>query len=293
MQKITPFLWYDNQVEEALELYTTAFKDSKVGSLTRNGEAGPGPAGTVMMATFQLAGREFMALNGGPHFKFSPAVSFFVDCETQEEVDALWGKLSAGGIVLMELGAYPFSEKFGWLEDKFGLSWQLNLAGRAQKITPFMMYVGEQHGKAEEAVKFYTSLFKDSSVLALERYGAGEGGTEGTVQRAVFSLAGQGFIALDGGLEHSFTFTPATSFFVNCETQEEVDVLWEKFTAEGEEEQCGWLKDRYGLSWQIIPAGLVELLYGEDAGKSKKAMEAMLQMKKIDLGKIRRAYEQG
>lgn len=115
MQKITPFLWFDDNAEEAMNFYVSVFKNSKVGSVSRYGEAGPGPKGTVMSATFQLEGQEFMALNGGPQFKFTPAISFFVDCETQEEVDALWEKLSAGGR----------KDRCGWLQDKFGVSWQI------------------------------------------------------------------------------------------------------------------------------------------------------------------------
>jgi len=115
MQKITPFLWFDNQAEEAMKFYTSIFKHSKVGRVSRYGDAGPGPKGTIMSATFELDGQEFMALNGGPHFKFSPAISFYVNCETQQEVDELWAKLSAGGK----------PERCGWLTDKFGLSWQI------------------------------------------------------------------------------------------------------------------------------------------------------------------------
>ena len=115
MQKITPFLWFNDQAEEAMNFYVSIFKNSKVGRVTRYGEAGPGPKGSVMSATFQLEGQEFMALNGGPHFSFTPAISFFVNCETQAEVDELWKKLSAGGKI----------ERCGWLKDKYGLSWQI------------------------------------------------------------------------------------------------------------------------------------------------------------------------
>jgi len=115
VQKITPFLWFDNQAEEAVHFYVSIFKNSKVGQATRYGDAGPGPKGTVMSATFQLEGQDFMALNGGPHFHFTPAISLFVNCETQEEVDELWDKLSAGGS----------KERCGWLKDKYGLSWQI------------------------------------------------------------------------------------------------------------------------------------------------------------------------
>jgi predicted 3-demethylubiquinone-9 3-methyltransferase (glyoxalase superfamily) len=292
MQKITSFLWFDNQAEEAMNFYTAIFKDAKIGNVSRYGEAGPGPAGSVMTAAFQLAGQQFMALNGGPQYTFTPAISFFVNCETELEVDELWAKLTEGGTVLMELGNYPFSEKFGWVADKFGVSWQLMLAGQPQKITPFLMYVGEQQGKAEEAMNFYTSLFQNSGINNIVRYGPGEEETEGTVVHAAFSLNGQEFMAMDSGQEHAFTFTPAISFFVNCATQGEVDELWDKLSQGGEPGPCGWLKDKYGVSWQIIPTILGELLSDPDPAKSQRVMAAMLQMTKIDIDALKQAYEQ-
>jgi len=244
-----------------------------------------------MTVEIQLEGQKFTALNGGPHFKFTPAVSFYVACETAEKVDALWQKLSEGGSVLMELAKYPFSEKFGWVADKYGLSWQLNLASFPQKISPCLMFVGEQNGKAEDAMKFYTSQFNNSSIDRVERYAPGEGGTEGAVKHGVFSLDGQKFIAMDGGTNHPFTFTEAQSFVVDCKTQDEVDEFWQKLTAGGQESQCGWLKDKYGLSWQVTPAILIEMLQDKDAEKSKRVMEAMMQMSKIDIPTLQRAYD--
>jgi predicted 3-demethylubiquinone-9 3-methyltransferase (glyoxalase superfamily) len=291
MQKITPFLWFDDNAEEAVNFYVSIFRNSKVVNTTRYEEAGPAAKGTVVTVEFQLEGQEFTALNGGPRFKFTPAVSFYVACETPQEIDALWQKLSEGGTVLMELDKYPFSEKFGWVADRFGLSWQLNLASFPQKITPCLMFVGEQNGKAEEAMTRYVSLFKNSSIDRIERYAAGEGGTEGAVKHGVFSLDGQKFIAMDGGTNHPFTFTEAQSFVVNCKTQEEVDEFWEKLSAGGEKSQCAWLKDKYGLSWQIVPTVLIEMLQGKDPEKSKRVMDAMLQMTKIDIATLQRAYD--
>lgn len=291
MQKITPFLWFDNNAEEAAKFYVSVFGNSKVGSITRYGEAGPAPKGTVMTVAFELEGQKFTALNGGPHFKFTPAVSFYVACETEKEVDSLWQKLSEGGSVLMELAKYPFSEKFGWVADKYGLSWQLNLASFPQKITPCLMFVGEQNGKAEEAMKFYTSQFENSSIDRVERYSAGEGGTEGAVKHGVFSLDGKKFIAMDGGTNHPFTFTEAQSFVVDCKTQEEVDEFWRNLSEGGQESQCGWLKDQYGLSWQVTPTILIEMLQDKDAERSKRVMEAMMQMSKIDIPTLQRAYD--
>jgi predicted 3-demethylubiquinone-9 3-methyltransferase (glyoxalase superfamily) len=156
-----------------------------------------------------------------------------------------------------------------------------------QKITPFLWF---DH-QAEEAANFYTSLFKDSKIVSISRYGEGGPGPQGTVMTVNFQLEGQDFIALNGGPE--FTFSPAISFFVDCATQAEVDRLWDKLTEGGEEVQCGWLKDKFGLSWQIVPSGLSDLLNGKDAEGSRRAMQAMLQMKKLDLARMRQAYEQG
>jgi predicted 3-demethylubiquinone-9 3-methyltransferase (glyoxalase superfamily) len=156
-----------------------------------------------------------------------------------------------------------------------------------QKITPFLWF---DH-QAEEAANFYTSLFKDSKIVSISRYGEGGPGPQGAVMTVNFQLEGQEFIALNGGPE--FTFSPAISFFVDCATQAEVDRLWDKLTEGGEEVQCGWLKDKFGLSWQIVPSGLSDLLNGKDAEGSRRAMQAMLQMKKLDLVKMRQAYEQG
>jgi len=156
-----------------------------------------------------------------------------------------------------------------------------------QKITPFLWF----DDQAEEAMNFYCSIFKNSKIGSLTRYGEAGPGAQGTVMSATFQIEGQEFMALNGG--PLFAFTEAISFYVNCETQAEVDELWEKLTEGGEEVQCGWLKDKYGLSWQIVPAGLIELLYSQEAEKSRRAMEAMLQMKKLDIEKIRLAYEQG
>ena len=156
-----------------------------------------------------------------------------------------------------------------------------------QKITPFLWF----DDQAEEAMNFYCSIFKNSKIGSITRYGEAGPGAQGTVMSATFQIEGQEFIVLNGG--PLFAFTEAISFYVNCETQEEVDELWEKLTEGGEEVQCGWLKDKYGLSWQIVPAGLIELLYSQEAEKSRRAMEAMLQMKKLDIEKIRLAYEQG
>lgn len=155
-----------------------------------------------------------------------------------------------------------------------------------QKITPFLWF----DGKAQEAANFYVSIFKNSKIVSITRSGEAGPGPQGAVMSATFQLDGQQFIALNGGPQ--YTFSPAISFFVNCETQEEVDELWVKLSEGGEKQRCGWLKDKYGVSWQIIPSALGKMLQDRDIGRSNKVMSAMLQMDKIDIKKLRQAYEQ-
>lgn len=294
MQKIFPFLWFDNQAEEAVRFYTSLFKSSKISAITPLGEDVPGPKGNAMTISFQLAGQDFMALNGGPVFSFTPAVSFFVTCQTPEEIDGLWNALSAGGSVLMELNPYPFSEKYGWVIDRYGIAWQLNLARRPQKIAPFLLFVGDHAGQAEKAINFYTSLFKNSSISQIERYGAGQPEPEGTIVHSRFSLEGEEFMAMDSSLEHAFTFTPAISFYVNCDSQAEVDDLWATLSSNGgRTDQCGWLQDQFGISWQIVPTILGEYMTGPDAEKAHNVTQAMLKMSKLDIAVLQKAYEEG
>jgi predicted 3-demethylubiquinone-9 3-methyltransferase (glyoxalase superfamily) len=298
MQKITPFLWFDDDAEEAAKLYVSAFKGSKMGPVTRYDEASAKasgrPAGSAMTVSFKLAGMDFGAINGGPVFKFTPAVSFFVSCRTRKELDSIHKKLSKGGTELMPLGEYPFAKRYAWFKDKYGLSWQLILAGSPQRISPCLMFTGKQHGKAEEAMGFYSSLFKNSGIRMVSRYEEGED-TPGTIKHARFSLAGEEFIAMDSGLDHKFGFSEATSFVVNCRTQKEIDFFWERLSKGGDKgaQQCGWLKDRFGVSWQVVPTALPELLGGKDAEGALRAMAAMLKMKKLDIKALKAAYKGG
>jgi predicted 3-demethylubiquinone-9 3-methyltransferase (glyoxalase superfamily) len=155
-----------------------------------------------------------------------------------------------------------------------------------QKITPFLWF---DH-QAEEAVGFYTSIFKDSKVGTVTRYGEAGPGPKGSVMTMAFELDGQGFVALNGGPQ--FQFTPAISFVINCESQEEVDHYWETLSAGGQEVQCGWLRDKYGVSWQVVPTVLIDMLHDKDAARAQRVMKAMLQMKKIDIPRLEEAYRQ-
>jgi predicted 3-demethylubiquinone-9 3-methyltransferase (glyoxalase superfamily) len=299
MQKITPFLWFDNQAEEAVNFYCSVFKNSKKGSAARYDEAGAKaagrPKGSVMTASFQLQGQEFVALNGGPIFKINPSISFFANSKLESEVIEWYDKLSEGGTVLMPLDKYPFSDKYGWVQDKYGVSWQLilSMGEIKQKIVPSMLFVGKVCGKAEEAINFYISIFKNSKIGNIFRYGANqEPDKEGSIAFADFALDGEWFAAMDSGREHNFTFNEAISFVVNCENQEEVDYYWNKLTKGGQESVCGWLKDKFGLSWQVVPKVLSKFLSDPDPQKSQKVMQAMLQMKKIEIPALEKAYSQ-
>ncbi len=296
MQKITPCLWFDSHADEAMTRLTSTFRNSKITTISRYPDMPfdipmQNMAGKVLTGIFELDGYQLMCLDGGPQFKFNPSVSLFVNCQTESEIDTIWATLSDGGEILMPFQQYPFSDKFGWLMDKYGLSWQVNLGARPQKITPYLLFVGEQCGKAEEAINFYTSLFDHSGVDHIMHHDANSPGEkEGTVQQALFRLHHQEFRAMDSALDHPFAFNEAVSFYVECETQDEVDHFWYKMSAHPESEQCGWLKDKFGVSWQIIPKILGELMLDPDPVKSRRVADAMLKMKRMDIEGLKKAY---
>jgi len=291
-QKITPCLWFDGNAEEAANFYVSIFPDSRIDKVTRAPADYPaGKTGDVLIVAFTLAGQAFTALNGGSHHNFTPAVSFFVNAADAAEVDALYERLVPDGSVLVPLQAYPFSKRYAWVQDRFGLSWQINAAPRAQKIVPCLLFVGDHCGRAEDAMTFYASLFPNSEIEDVSRYGADETpDREGTVKHAIFSLAGQEFRAMDSALDHAFTFNEAISFQIDCQDQTEVDRLADTLSAVPGAEQCGWVKDSFGLSWQIVPGRFMELIGDEfDPARAKRAMEAMMTMKRLDIAALERA----
>ncbi|HXH51225.1 MAG TPA: VOC family protein [Terriglobia bacterium] len=290
MQKITPHLWFDKQAKEAAEFYTTVIPGSRI---TRVNTLHNTPSGDCDLVWFELSGQPFAAISAGPLFQFNPSVSFHIRCNTKGEVDAMWEKLSEGGKVLMPLGSYPFSERFGWTEDRYGLSWQVIYVGGGeitQRVTPVLTFVGKECGKAEEAINFYASVFDAPPPMVFARYGKeAEPDKEGTVQYAQFTLLGQEFGAMDSAREHDFAFNEAISLIVPCDNQEEIDACWEKLSADPKAEQCGWLKDKYGLSWQITPTILGQLMASPDQNQVARVTEAFLKMKKFDIAELQRA----
>jgi predicted 3-demethylubiquinone-9 3-methyltransferase (glyoxalase superfamily) len=287
MQKIVPHLWFDKEAKTAAEFYTSVFENSKINFINIIPDT---PSGNAEIVSFQVMGYDFMAISGGPFFKINPSISFHARCRTVEEVDQLWDKLSPGGTVMMELGEYPFSKRYGWIQDKFGVSWQIihTEGDFKQRVMPALMFVGDVCGKAEEAIGFYTSLFKNAKSEVLARYEKGEEpDKEGTVKYAHFILDGQEFGAMESARMHNFGFNEGISLIVNCKDQKEIDYFWGKLSAVPEAEQCGWIKDKYGVSWQITPANMGELI-----GKNpKKTTPVMLKMKKIIIADLIKAGE--
>jgi len=278
---IYPCLWFDGNAKAAAEFYCSVFENTAIS--TEN----------PLVVTFESAGQKFMLLNGGPHFKLNPSISFFVVFETIEEVDKTWEKLlnsGSVGSVLMPLDKYEWSEKYGWVQDKFGVNWQLS-AGKledvGQKFTPSLLFTNAMAGKAEQAVQFYTSVFANSSVRGILKYTADDQDIEGNVKHAQFSLGNQVFMVMDSSWPHEFSFNEAISLVVDCETQQEIDYYWGKLSAVPEAEQCGWLKDQFGVSWQIVPVILGELM--SDLSRSERVINAFMQMKKFDIEKLKNA----
>lgn len=301
MRGITPHLWFDNQAREAVEFYTSLFPDSRVtGATTLHGV--PSPTGDSDVFTFHLGGHPFMAINAGPIFKINPSISFFVnfdparDEQAREHLDLLWEKLSQKGSALMPLDKYPFSPRYGWVQDRYGVSWQLILSDPAGEprplIVPSLLFTGKVAGKAEEAVAFYTSLFKGSRVGTVARYPAGrEPDREGTLMYSDFNLSGQWFAAMDSAQPHRFSFNEGVSLVVACEDQAEIDHYWEKMSAVPEAEQCGWIKDKYGVSWQIVPAAMAAMMANGTREQVDRLTRAFLPMKKLDLRALQAAFD--
>ncbi len=291
MQKIIPHLWFDTQAKEATAFYVALFKDSKVDNVaTITGT----PSGDSDIVNFTLAGKAFMAISAGPYFKLNPAISLFVTFDSEAEIEAAWNALIEGGKALMPYQTYPWATKYGWLQDKYGLSWQLSMSENhqmAQKITPLLMFTQGVAGKAKEAIETYTSIFPDSKIEMSVPYEKGEGDTEGFIKHARFTLAGEHFMAMDSSGPHEFTFNEAVSLIVNCDTQEEIDYYWGKLSAVPEAEQCGWLKDQYGVSWQIQPTVMKEMMASGDKEKVARVTQAFLKMKKFDIVELERAAE--
>ncbi|MCY0970796.1 VOC family protein [Chryseobacterium wangxinyae] len=281
---IFPCLFYNGDGKESAEFYCKVFS----GTITSD---------TPMVLNIELFGQKLMLLNGGPQFEKNASVSFMVLCETDAEVEEYWKQLSDGGIVLMELGEYPWSKKYGWVRDRFGVTWQLYLGEKQseQKIIPTLMFIHQNNGKAMEAMKLYTNVFPNSKIGNVLKYGEGVGNetheVPENVQHAHFEIDGFSFFCMDNSYDHKFDFNEGISTVVMTDNQQQTDHLWNALTADGgTESMCGWLKDKFGLSWQIIPKKLIQLMSDSDQKKGQKVAQSMMKMQKIVIKDLEEAY---
>jgi predicted 3-demethylubiquinone-9 3-methyltransferase (glyoxalase superfamily) len=276
---IHPCIWYNGNAKIAAEFYCTLFPNSFI------------TAENPMVVNFELSGQKFMGLNGGAMFKPNPSISFFAISEEDAEVEMLWNKLSEDGKTMMPLDKYPWAERYGFVEDKFGLCWQImktKYENVNQKITPSFLFVGDSFGKAESAIHFYTTVFSSSTPPNIKFYEENKGEPAGKVKHAQFILDGKVFMATDGYGTHNFGFNEGISFVVECKDQAEIDYYWTTLTANGgQESMCGWLKDKYGVSWQIVPNNLGQLMSNPE--KSNRVMAAIMQMKKLEIERLENA----
>ena len=294
---IAPCLWLNNQAEEAAAFYIETLGTGSVIARTLFSTSFENPAGappgSLMSVEFEVLGRRFTALNGGAQFVINPSISFFVYVESPAAAKRLFAALSSGGETLVALDAYPWSPCYGWAADRFGVSWQvMTVTGETETpaIAPSLMFCGEQFGNAAQATRSYASTFPNSRIEDVQSYGAGDAG-EGTDQLVSFVLAGQNLVAMDSPIDHAFGFNEAVSLQVLCDGQPAVDHYWRALSRGGEPGQSGWLKDRFGVSWQVAPQQWVDWL-GESADPAarERVFQAMLDMTKLDVAALEKAF---
>ena len=277
-QVITPAIWCDGTADEAAQFYTDVFRDTSIA------EQAPGLAATVSIHGFRLS-----LINGGNQYAPNPSISCILNFDpllfggeeqARDYLDELYERLSTGG-VLMELGEYPFSPRYAWVRDRFGMTWQLMLTDPDGDPRPFVipsfMFGGTNHAHAEEATDTWIALFDNARRGALYRYEEGGPLDAGTVMFTDFTLRGTWMAATDSGTFHDFTFTPGVSMIVSCRDQEEIDRYWAGLSAVPEAERCGWCVDRWGVSWQVVPHNIAELM------ANAATRDKILHMGKIDL----------
>jgi predicted 3-demethylubiquinone-9 3-methyltransferase (glyoxalase superfamily) len=274
-EKTYPCLWFDGQAKAAATFYCSIFPESKI------------IQESPMVVNWELNGQRFMGLNGGPMFQLNASISIFANFDNPASLDAAWNQLIEGGSSLMPLDKYPWSERYGWLKDKFGLTWQLMLSDN-NLLLPSMLFSNEQFGNAQSAMQFYTSIFPSSGIEVTELYGPENPAQAGKLMFGQMHLMNKPIILMDGPGDHYFQFNEAFSFVVQCEDQVEIDKYWNSLIADGgQESMCGWLKDQFGVSWQIIPASLSKLMSQSNNGQ--KVMEALLKMRKLEIAVLEAA----
>ncbi|HVP66851.1 MAG TPA: VOC family protein [Anaeromyxobacteraceae bacterium] len=292
--RIVPCLWLDDQAEAAARHWIRALGGRLVAA-SRYPESFDNPArrprGSVLAVELEAGGVRFTALNGGPRFRPNPSVSFFVMLPSADEVDRVHEVLAEGGETLMPLRAWPWSERYGWVQDRYGVSWQLMLArDPGPRVVPCLLFAGAQAGRAEVAMAFWTAALPGGRVVSVSRYQAGEGPV-GQVKHGRFQLLGQDLAATDSHLGHGFAFDEGVSLQVRCRDQAEVDRCWAILADGGSHGRCGWLRDRFGVSWQVVPDAITHWLSEGVPAARERACRAIWSMEKLDAAAIDGAWE--
>ena len=278
--RIHPAIWFDQNASEASLFYDSIFDDFKLI------EEGP------VTITFEIEGMRFLCINGGPMFTPNPSISFYIECDSEYEIENKFRQLSQDGKVLMPLQKYDWTPRYAFIQDKFGVAWQLNLRNGQNdrpRITPSLLFVNNLNGKAAEAIKLYTSIFPEGKNLMSTQYGPSQGNQEGYILFSDSVINDFPFIAMDGPGAHDFDFNEGVSLVAYTKDQKETDYLWDSLTANGGvESQCGWLKDPFGVSWQIVPDRFMELV-GMGPDVFKRVMDAVMPMKRIVIADMEKA----
>ncbi|MBE9597820.1 VOC family protein [Pedobacter sp. MC2016-24] len=278
-KSIYPCLTLKGKAAEASDFYIQTFGEGKVVQTS------------AFVVQIELSGQKLMLLNDGPTAAPNATISFMVICETEAETEKYWSELIKEGKAFMALDTYPWSSKYGWVEDKYGVSWQLYTGSKIdtpQKFCPTLMFTGTNAGKAEAALRHYTALFPESNIQGVMKYNEGEGDSTDFVKHAQFSIHNFVMMAMDSSAEHRASFNDSISFVVECKSQQEIDQYWDDLTGNGGKEvACGWLTDQYGISWQIIPALLGKLM--SDPIRGQRVMTALMKMKKLIIADLENA----
>lgn len=282
---IFPCLWFDGNGKQAADFYIKIFD-------------GKNTADTPMVQNIEIFGQKLMLLDGGSAFQKNPSVSLMIICFSEEEILKYWELLSDGGTALMSLDEYPFAKKYGWIQDQFGMTWQVYFGNLpedySQRLIPNLMFINENNGKAKEAMEFYTNIFPNSEIEGVTKYGENNNAAEDpeNIAHAEFTIDHYRLGCLDSSLDHQFNFSEGISLVKLTENQTETDYLWNSLIADGgNESRCGWLKDKYGVSWQIVPKKLLELgVFADDQVKGQKVFQAMMKMQKIIIADLEAAY---
>lgn len=290
MKRIVPHLWFDNQAMEAATFYTSLFERSGIKGSTIIEDT---PSGNAEIVSFTLAGLDFEAISAGPFFKFNPSINLIAKSRSKEEIKRLWEELTKEGSELMTLDEYPFCELYAWVEDRYGLTWQLMYdkdLTEKHSIIPGMLFSNTACGLAEDAINFYLEVFNNSSLNFISKYDAGEApDPRAKVNYSEFTLDGFEMVAMDNAMEADFDFNEAFSLIIKCKDQEEIDYYWDKLSANSEAEQCGWIKDKFGVSWQVVPENMEEILFEGTTDEKQRVTQAFLQMKKFDIAELEKA----